>query len=268
VAAVATETASALRHALADLLGLLLGDTAIGDRLLQSALEALAVHGAQGRAHLAPALAELTGERVEAGSAVPPAPTRSSRAIASGVGPLGRAPGLLGADAVQLGGEAAGVLRFALLRVCTEHRAERAGALGGYGGPSDEHGSDGQRDHCGSANHASSLGRRPALDRLARIVEGHLERRLKTSSRVPERPARCERGPRRDGGAKLRDGRQALVPRHREIGAGIGRAICRQLGIPPIPKRREALLRSACAAGAGGVANARRPPRRRHGARR
>jgi predicted RNA binding protein YcfA (HicA-like mRNA interferase family) len=30
---------------------------------------------------------------------------------------------------------------------------------------------------------------------------------------------------------------KSFVPRHREIGVGVARAICRQLGIPPIPKR-------------------------------
>jgi len=32
-------------------------------------------------------------------------------------------------------------------------------------------------------------------------------------------------------------GAKSFVPRHREIGVGVGRAICRQLGIPVIPKR-------------------------------
>ena len=32
-------------------------------------------------------------------------------------------------------------------------------------------------------------------------------------------------------------GAKSFVPRHREIGVGVARAICRQLGIPPIPKR-------------------------------
>jgi hypothetical protein len=32
-------------------------------------------------------------------------------------------------------------------------------------------------------------------------------------------------------------GAKSFIPRHREIGTGIGRAICRQLDIPPIPKR-------------------------------
>jgi mRNA interferase HicA len=30
---------------------------------------------------------------------------------------------------------------------------------------------------------------------------------------------------------------KSFVPRHREIGSGVARAICRQLGVPPIPKR-------------------------------
>lgn len=30
---------------------------------------------------------------------------------------------------------------------------------------------------------------------------------------------------------------KSFVPRHREIGVGVARAICRQLGIPPIPSR-------------------------------
>jgi predicted RNA binding protein YcfA (HicA-like mRNA interferase family) len=30
---------------------------------------------------------------------------------------------------------------------------------------------------------------------------------------------------------------KSFVPRHREIGVGVVRAICRQLGVPPIPKR-------------------------------
>jgi hypothetical protein len=30
---------------------------------------------------------------------------------------------------------------------------------------------------------------------------------------------------------------KSFVPRHREIGLGVTRAICRQLGVPPIPKR-------------------------------
>lgn len=30
---------------------------------------------------------------------------------------------------------------------------------------------------------------------------------------------------------------KSFVPRHREIGVGVARAICRQLGVPPIPKR-------------------------------
>ena len=32
-------------------------------------------------------------------------------------------------------------------------------------------------------------------------------------------------------------GAKAFVPRHRELPTGLGRAICRQLGIPPIPTR-------------------------------
>ena len=32
-------------------------------------------------------------------------------------------------------------------------------------------------------------------------------------------------------------GAKSFVPRHREIGVGVARAICRQLGVPPIPKR-------------------------------
>jgi predicted RNA binding protein YcfA (HicA-like mRNA interferase family) len=32
-------------------------------------------------------------------------------------------------------------------------------------------------------------------------------------------------------------GAKSFVPRHREIGIGVARAICRQLGIPPISKR-------------------------------
>ena len=30
-------------------------------------------------------------------------------------------------------------------------------------------------------------------------------------------------------------GAKSFVPRHREIGVGVARAICRQLGVPPIP---------------------------------
>jgi hypothetical protein len=30
---------------------------------------------------------------------------------------------------------------------------------------------------------------------------------------------------------------KSFVPRHREIGVGVARAICRQLGVPAIPKR-------------------------------
>jgi len=32
-------------------------------------------------------------------------------------------------------------------------------------------------------------------------------------------------------------GAKSFVPRHREIGVGVARAICRQLGIPPIRRR-------------------------------
>jgi len=32
-------------------------------------------------------------------------------------------------------------------------------------------------------------------------------------------------------------GAVSFIPRHREIGTGLGRAICRQLDVPPIPKR-------------------------------
>ena len=32
-------------------------------------------------------------------------------------------------------------------------------------------------------------------------------------------------------------GAKSFVPRHREIGVGVARAICRQLGVPPIRKR-------------------------------
>jgi len=32
-------------------------------------------------------------------------------------------------------------------------------------------------------------------------------------------------------------GSKSFMPRHREIGVGVARAICRQLGVPPIPKR-------------------------------
>jgi mRNA interferase HicA len=32
-------------------------------------------------------------------------------------------------------------------------------------------------------------------------------------------------------------GAKSFVPRHREIGIGVARAICRQLGIPPTPSR-------------------------------
>jgi hypothetical protein len=32
-------------------------------------------------------------------------------------------------------------------------------------------------------------------------------------------------------------GAKSFVPRHREIGVDVARAICRQLGIPPIPSR-------------------------------
>lgn len=32
-------------------------------------------------------------------------------------------------------------------------------------------------------------------------------------------------------------GAKSFVPRHREIGVGVARAICAQLGIPRIPKR-------------------------------
>jgi len=32
-------------------------------------------------------------------------------------------------------------------------------------------------------------------------------------------------------------GAKSFVPRHREIGVGVAKAICAQLGVPPIPKR-------------------------------
>jgi hypothetical protein len=35
----------------------------------------------------------------------------------------------------------------------------------------------------------------------------------------------------------LESGALATLPRHREIGPGLGRAICRQLGVPPIRRR-------------------------------
>lgn len=47
-------------------------------------------------------------------------------------------------------------------------------------------------------------------------------------------------GPRRVGHHAWRHGdtgAKSFVPRHREIGVGAARAICRQLGMPSIPKR-------------------------------
>ena len=40
-----------------------------------------------------------------------------------------------------------------------------------------------------------------------------------------------------DAWQHVETGAKSFVPRHREIGVGVARAICGQLGIPPIPTR-------------------------------
>lgn len=42
---------------------------------------------------------------------------------------------------------------------------------------------------------------------------------------------------RHDAWRHSESGAKSFVPRHRELGVGVARAICRQLGVPPIPKR-------------------------------
>jgi hypothetical protein len=66
------------------------------------------------------------------------------------------------------------------------------------------------------------------------MKRAELERWLRAHSAEPA-PGRG-RG-KHEGWRHAETGAKSFVPRHREIGMGVARTICRQLGIPPIPKR-------------------------------
>ena len=61
-----------------------------------------------------------------------------------------------------------------------------------------------------------------------------LERWLRSHGAEPV-PGRS--GGKHDAWQNAETGARSFVPRHREIGVGVARTICGQLGVPPIPKR-------------------------------
>jgi hypothetical protein len=66
------------------------------------------------------------------------------------------------------------------------------------------------------------------------VKRAELERWLRSHGAEPV-PGRGRGG--HEAWRHTETGAKSFVPRHREIGVGVARAICRQLGVPPIPKR-------------------------------
>jgi predicted RNA binding protein YcfA (HicA-like mRNA interferase family) len=66
------------------------------------------------------------------------------------------------------------------------------------------------------------------------VKRAELERWLRSHGAEPV-PDRSRGG--HEARRHAKTGAKSFVPRHREIGVGVARAICRQLGVPPISKR-------------------------------